>query len=194
MVKRLLVPALALFLIAGAAQAAKWEIDMPHSSVGFEVSHLVISTTTGKFEEFSADIEFDGNDVATGSVTMQIDVASVNTDNESRDKHLRSADFLDVANNPNITFVSKKIVKGEGNKFQIVGDLTIRGVTKEVTFDCVFKGTVDFMGTTKAGFSAHTVINRQDYGVSWSKALDTGGLVAGNDVEINLELEINKVG
>ncbi len=194
MIKRLFVPVLAFLLVAGAAQAAQWEVDVPHSSIGFKVSHLVISSTTGKFEKFTGAIEFDGQNVKSGSVEMQIDVASVNTANTDRDDHLRSSDFFDVANHPNITFVSTKIVKGEGDKFQIVGDMTIRGNTKEVTFDCVFKGSAEFMGMTKAGFSAHAVINRQDFGVSFSKALETGGLVVGNEVELDLELEINKVG
>ncbi|MCP4685213.1 MAG: YceI family protein, partial [bacterium] len=132
--------------------------------------------------------------VETGKVEMQIDVASVNTANEDRDSHLKAPDFFDVANHPSITFVSRKVVKGEGDEFQIVGDMTMRGVTREVTFDCEFRGSVEFMGTTKAGFSASAVIDRQDFGVSFSKALETGGLVVGNEVELNLEIEINKVG
>jgi len=194
MVKHLLVMALALLIIGGMAQAAQWEIDVPHSSIGFKVSHLVISSTTGKFEKFTGSVEFDGQDVETGSVEVQINVASVNTANEDRDKHLKSPDFFDAEGYPSITFVSKKIIKGEGNKFQIVGDMTMRGKTKEVTFDCEFRGSAEFMGTTKAGFSAQAVIDRQDFGVSFSKVLETGGLVVGNEVELILEFEINKVG
>jgi len=194
MVKHLLVMALALLIIGGMAQAAQWEIDVPHSSIGFKVSHLVISSTTGKFEKFTGSVEFDGQDVETGSVEVQINVASVNTANEDRDKHLKSPDFFDAEGYPSITFVSKKIIKGEGNKFQIVGDMTMRGKTKEVTFACEFRGSAEFMGTTKAGFSAQAVIDRQDFGVSFSKVLETGGLVVGNEVELILEFEINKVG
>jgi len=194
MFKRAFVLALAFLFVGGAAQAAKWEIDQPHSSVGFKVSHLVISSTTGKFETFSGDIQFDSENLEAGSVSMTVDIASINTGNEKRDGHLRSGDFFDVENHPKMTFVSRKVVKGEGNEFQIVGDLTIRGVTKEVTFDCEFKGTVDFMGTTKAGFSAETTIDRQDFGVQWNKALETGGVLVGDEVDISIELELNKVG
>lgn len=194
MSKRLIIPALVLLLIGASAQAAEWKIDVPHSSMGFQVSHLVIAEVTGKFEKFSGTLEFDGQNLENGSVTMEIDVSSINTASEKRDGHLKSPDFFDAAKYPTITFVSKKVIKGEDNEFKVVGDLTMRGVTKEVTFDCVFKGTVEFMGITKAVFSAQTVVNRQDYGVSWSKTLDNGGLVAGDEVEINLDLEFDKVG
>lgn len=193
MVKGMLVPALAVLLIAGVAQAAKWEIDQPHSSIGFEVSHLVISSQNGEFEKFSGDFEFDPDNLEAGKVEMKIDVGSINTGNTDRDKHLRSPDFFDAENHPYITFVSKKVIPGEGNEFQIVGDLTIRGTTKEVTFDCEFKGTMEFMGTTKAGFSAEATIDRQDFGVSFNKVVETGGLVVGNEVEMKVELELNKV-
>jgi len=192
MIKKLIVPALAVPLMAMSAQTAEWDIDVPHSSIGFSVSHLVVSEVTGKFEKFSGTVNFDGQNVETGSVKMEIEVASINTAAEKRDNHLRSADFFDVENFPTITFVSKKVTKGEGNKFQIVGDMTMRGVTKEVTFDCVFRGTTEFMGAPVAGFKAHAVINRQDFGVSWSKALDNGGLVAGDDVDLNLDIELHQ--
>jgi len=182
----------AVVLLAGVAQADQWTLDIPHSSVQFKVSHLVIAKVVGNFGEFSANLEFDGKDVSSGKVDMTVKVASISTDNPDRDKHLRSGDFFAVEDHPDMTFKSKKVVKGNDNKFQLVGDLTIRGVTKEVTFDCVFNGAVAFMGTSKAGFTAKTTINRQDFGVSWNKIIDGGGLLVGNDVEITLELEFNK--
>ncbi|HOD67749.1 MAG TPA: YceI family protein, partial [candidate division Zixibacteria bacterium] len=144
---------------------------------------------------------FDGNlemaqaadgklELASAKVSMTAKAASINTDNDKRDEHLRSADFFDAATYPELTFVSKKVIPGEGDKFKLIGDLTIRGVTKEVTFDGTLNGVVtDFMGNTRAGFSAAATINRQDFGVSWSKLLDNGGLVAGDNVDIIIEIE-----
>lgn len=192
MVKRMIVAAVAIFATALSTQAAEWKLDKPHSSCEFKVSHMVISNVVGQFNDFDANLQFDGTDLAAGSVEANITVGSINTENERRDNHLKSPDFLDAVEHPTITFKSKTIIPGEGKKFKMVGDLTIRGVTKEVTLDCEFHGTIDAMGTTKAGFSAQTKINRQDYGVSWSKTLDNGGLVAGNDVTITLELEFDK--
>ena len=183
---------LTLALLASAGQAASWEVDKPHSTVQFKVSHLVIANVVGSFGDFTASMDFDGENLASGSVEMTVQVASVDTDNADRDKHLRSADFFDAEKFPTMTFKSKKVVPGEGKSFQLVGDLTIRGITKEVTFDCEFNGTAEFMGTTKAGFTAETTINRQDFDVSWNRNLDAGGVVVGEEVKIMLELEFNK--
>ena len=191
-VKRMLFVLLGTLLLALPAVAAKWEVDKAHSSVNFKVSHMVISTVNGRFDTFDGTVNFDPEDLAKGSVEMTIDVASISTDNEKRDGHLKSADFFDVEKYPKITFKSKKVILGEGKHFQLVGDLTIKDVTKEVTFDCAFHGAVDFMGTTKAGFACTTTIDRQDFHVNWSKTLDNGGLVAGDEVEITVDLELNK--
>jgi polyisoprenoid-binding protein YceI len=174
-------------------QAEQWQIDPVHSSVNFRVTHLVISKVNGKFNDFSGTVNFDGKDVSNGTVEVTVKTASIDTGVDRRDAHLKSADFFDVEKYPEMTFKSKKVVKGEGQKFQLIGDLTIHGVTKEVTFDCEFFGAADMMGTQKAGFSATTRINRQDYGVSWSKTLDSGGLVASNDVDITIDVELSKV-
>lgn len=148
------------------------------------------SKVAGKFDEFSGTINFDGKDFAAASVTVTINPASINTGNAQRDKHLKSPDFFAADSLSNMGFKSKKIVPGKDNAFQIVGDLTMRGVTKEVTLDATFNGTIKGMqGDTRAGFSATATINRQDWGVSWSKALDTGGLVVSNDVNLILEIE-----
>jgi polyisoprenoid-binding protein YceI len=181
-----------LALAATGLQAAEWQIDAPHSSVQFKVSHLVISKVVGSFTDFSGKLSFDGKDVSGGSIQMTIQVASIDTDNADRDGHLTSPDFFEAEKYPEMSFKSKSVSKAEGGKFGLTGDLTIKGVTKEITFDCEFHGSVDFMGTSKAGFSAETTIDRQDFGLSWSRALETGGLVVGNEVEISLELEFNQ--
>lgn len=192
--KRAILVAPLLAATVASAQVSEWDLDKAHSSAEFKVSHMVVSNVVGKFTDMDATLQFDGTDLATGSVEATIAVGSVNTGNDRRDGHLKSADFFDAEQYPSMTFKSSKVIPGEGNEFQLVGDLTMRGVTKEVTFDCEFNGTVDAMGTTKAGFTATTKVNRQDYGINWNKTLDNGGLVAGDQVKITLELEFNKKG
>ena len=188
--KKSAVAALLTVLLVVSAHAGIWEIDKAHSSVGFSVRHLVIAKTTGNFTEFTGKVDFDGQNLSTGSVEFTVEAASIDTDNADRDNHLRSADFLDVEKFPTMSFKSKKVVEGDGNEFRLIGDLTIHGISREVVFDCVFFGTiVGPMGKTRAGFSAETTINRQDFDVKWSKTLDGGGLVVGNDVEIELTIE-----
>lgn len=178
------------FMFGLSVQAAEWNLDPVHSAVEFSVRHLAISKVKGKFNEFEAKMVFDGKSVENGSAEFTIQVASIDTENEERDKHLKSADFFGAEENPTITFKSNKISAVKDGKFQITGDMTMHGVTKEVTFDCELHGVIDHprMGT-RAGFSAETTINRQDFGVSWSKTLDAGGLLVGNDVKLTLELE-----
>ncbi len=193
MLKRLSLLTLALILTVSAAKADEWTVDGAHSSVDFSIRHMVVAKVNGKFDEFAGTLTWDGKDLKAGSVKFTIQAGSVNTSNTYRDQDLKGEQFFDVAKFPTIEFVSRKVVPGDGNAFTLVGDLTLKGVTKEVTFECEFGGTVvDAKGNTHAGFSARTKINRQDYGVSWSKALDNGGLVAGNDVEISLEIEAIK--
>ena len=191
--KRMLFVLLGTLLFTLPVSAAQWTIDKPHSSVNFKVTHLVISTTNGEFKTFDGTVNFDPNNIENGSVEMTVDVASINTDNADRDKHLKSADFFDVEKYPKMTFKSKKVIPGDGKKFKLVGDLTIKDVTHEVTFDCVFNGVAEFMGTNKAGFTCTTTINRMDYNVTWNKMLDTGGVVVSDDVDIDLELELDEV-
>jgi len=178
------------FMFGMSVQAAEWNLDQVHSAVEFSVRHLAISKIKGKFKEFEAKMVFDGKAVETGSVEFTIQVASLDSDNEKRDNHLKSSDFFAAEENPTITFKSKKVSAVKDGKFQITGDMTMRGVTKEVTFDCELLGVIDDpWGGTRAGFSAETTINRQDFGVSWNKTLDTGGFLVGNDVKLTLELE-----
>jgi polyisoprenoid-binding protein YceI len=183
----------AVLLLAATSSADNWKIDKPHTSVGFTVSHLVVTKVNGNFDDFDGMINFDGENVENGSVNVTIQMASIDTDNEQRDNHLKSADFFDVEKFPVMTFKSKKIVDEEGKNFKIIGDLTIRDVTKEVTLDAVFNGTIkDPWGGTRAGFSATGKINRQDFGVKWNQALETGGLLVGDEVTINIETELIK--
>ncbi len=194
MFKQISLLLLAVLLMTSAASAVDWQFDAAHSTVGFKVSHLVISSTTGKFTKFSGSVEFDGKSFEEGKVEVSIDVASIDTDNEDRDKHLLAPEFFDAEKYPEMRFVSKKITNVKGDEFKIVGDLTIRDVTREVVLDAEFRGSAEFMGTTKAGFRATGEINRQDFGVSFSRTMETGGLVVGDTVEITLEIELNKAG
>ena len=191
--KGIVTAASLLLVFASLARAEKWELDISHSSVGFSVRHMVVTKTHGKFNEFTGYIDFDGKNVEKGSVEITVQIASIDTDNKKRDDHLRSPDFFDAEKFSTMTFKSKKVIKGSGREFKLVGDLTIKGVTKEVTFDCEFNGVInDPMGNTRAGFSAVTKINRRDFNVKWSKSLDAGGLVVGDEVKINLEIEAVK--
>ena len=189
--RKLTVSILAVaFMLGMSVQAADWNLDPVHSAIEFSVRHLAISKIKGKFKEFEAKMVFDGKAVENGSAEFTIQVASIDTENEKRDNHLKSSDFFAAEENPTITFKSKKISAVKDGKFQITGDMTMRGVTKEVTFDCELHGVVQGPGgNTRAGFSAETTINRHDFGVSWSKTLDAGGLIVGNDVKLTLELE-----
>ena len=189
--RKLTVSILAVaFMLGMSVQAADWNLDPVHSAIEFSVRHMAISKIKGKFRKFEAKMVFDGKAVENGSAEFTIQVASIDTDNEKRDTHLKSSDFFAVEENPTITFKSKKVSAVKDGKFQITGDMTLRGVTKEVTFDCELHGIIqDSYGNTRSGFSAETTINRQDFGVSWSNTLDAGGLIVGNDVKLSLELE-----
>lgn len=193
--KKLLVALTAVSVLASSALAADWELDKPHSYIGFKVSHMVVSKVKGQFNDFSGTISnFDGENFQDASVMVTINAGSIDTQNDRRDNHLRSSDFLAVDSFPTITFESTNVTPAEDGKFKVTGNLTIRGVTKEVTLDAEFNGMVELgEGEAKTGFSATTTINRHDFGVDWSKTLDAGGLVVGDDVELILEVEANKV-
>ena len=164
-------------------------MDGVHSSVQFVVSHLTVSKSKGEFKDFAGALTFDGANLKDGSVTFSVKTASVSTGNTDRDDHLKSDDFFNIQQFPEIKFVSKQVTPGEGNKFKLIGDLTIRDSTKVVSFDCEFNGVINAFGGKRAGFSAETTINRHDFNVKFNKALDTGGLIVGNDVKLSLELE-----
>jgi len=177
---------------ATAMAADKYSADPSHSSIGFAVKHMVVSKVKGYFNDYTVEIVYDDKDITKSSVVVAIKSASIDTKQAKRDDHLRSPDFFDAAKFPEITFKSKRIEKsGEG--YAAVGDLTMRGVTKEITLPFTIAGVVtDPYGNTRLGLSGGTKINRQDYGVSWSKSLDNGGLVVSDDVEIEIEIEAVK--
>jgi polyisoprenoid-binding protein YceI len=170
---------------------ARWEIDPAHSQITFAVRHLMVTTVRGQFKSFSGWVEFDPAHPESGKVEVTIDAASIDTREERRDAHLRSADFLDVEHYPTITFVSKCIEPLGGNRYRVVGDLTLRGVTKEVALDAEFHGVAkDPWGGVRAGFEARTKINRHDFGASWNVALEAGGWLVGDTVDVFIEVEL----
>ncbi|MCG8350018.1 MAG: YceI family protein [Chloroflexales bacterium] len=170
-----------------------WQIDNSHSHIQFSVRHMMISKVRGQFERFAGTVEFNENDPATSSVEVQIEAASIDTRDEKRDGHLQSPDFLDVAQYPYLTFKSKRVEKIDDSHGKITGDLTIRGVTKEVVLAVEYSGQAKSpWGTTSAGFSATTTINRRDWGLTWNAPLETGGVLVGDEAAIAIELEIVK--
>ena len=189
MLKKFLLPVAVTFLFAQVASAAVYQIDPVHSQVSFTVKHLVVFKVSGSFNEYSAEIEADPASKSLSSTKAVIKVDSIDTREPKRDAHLLSADFFDAANHPEMTFVSKRVV-GSGDDITVYGDLTIRGTTKEVVLKGAFVGeNTDPWGNVRAGFSASTRINRHDFGLSWNKALETGGFVVGDDVTINLDIQ-----
>lgn len=170
-----------------------WSVDKSHSKIGFTVDHLVIAEVDGKFDNYEVTVVTNGDDFEGTKISFSADVASINTDNEKRDNHLKSADFFNAREFPKMTFVSKSFTKVEGKKYKLVGDLTIRDITKEVVLDVKYNGTVkDPWGNTKAGFKATGVIDRFDFNLMWNAALETGGLVAGKEVTLKINLELAK--
>ena len=168
-----------------------WQIDPNHSHIQFSVRHMMISTVRGRFERFTSTIEGDEQDPTRSRVEVQIEAASVDTRNPQRDADLRSANFLDADTYPSITFKSTRIEQTDASHGRIVGDLTIRGVTKEVVLDVEYAGQAKSpWGTTSAGFSATTKINRKDWGLAWNVALETGGVMVGDQITVDIELEL----
>ena len=179
-----------VLLATPGLRAAEYTIDPMHSKVEFKVKHLGISTVTGRFEKFSGSFSYDPAKVAASKAQATLDAASINTDVEKRDTHLKSPDFLDVAKYPTITFASTGVQDPTPEGFKLLGNLTLHGVTKPVILDTQVGGLVeDPWGNKRAAFTASTTINREDYGVSWNQQLKTGGLLVGEDVKILLEVE-----
>lgn len=189
---------IAITIIGGIMQsqlkAEEWEIDIAHSSIGFAVKHMMISTVRGEFKNYSATVQYDEKKPEASQFEAKIDVASVDTRNSQRDDHLRSADFFDASNHPQMIFKSKSVKKIANNKYQVIGDLTIRGVTKTVTlegegFSPVLKNP---WGQMVTAVSAATTINRKDFGLTWNTAIEAGGVLVGEDVKIELNIELVK--
>ncbi|HEX7674954.1 MAG TPA: YceI family protein [Bdellovibrio sp.] len=184
------VTLLASVSFAKTIPAGTYAIDTAHSKIGFEVPHLVIATVEGRFTKFDGSITIDPT-LNKSKATLNVDVGSVDTDNKDRDAHLKSPDFFDAAKNPKMTFVTKKIV-GSADDLKLVGDLTIRGKTKEVTLDVKYLGDVnDPFGNHKIVFNASGKINRKDFGLNWSKAVEAGPVV-GDEVTLSIKVEANK--
>ncbi len=177
-----------------APALATWTIDASHTEAGFAVKHLMISTVRGRFAGVAGQVAFDPSDLSTGSAEVTIDVSSIDTRDEKRDAHLRSADFFESDKFPAITFKSRRVQAVKGDNFELVGDLTIKDVTREVVLAVESQGLQkDPWGGERAGFSARTTINRRDFGLTWNVALETGGILVGDDVKISLDVELVKV-
>ncbi|NCA77195.1 MAG: polyisoprenoid-binding protein [Alphaproteobacteria bacterium] len=186
-----LTAVLVSFLIAGTAFAqTTWNLDKSHSNVKFTVTHLVISEVDGLFKSFNGTMTASKPDFTDAKIDFSVDIASISTDNEQRDGHLKSDDFFNAEKFPVMTFKSVLMRKVSGNKYELLGNLTIRDVTKPVKFTVVYGGTVkDPWGNTKAGFKATTTINRLEYGLKWNSLTEAGGAVVGPDVNITLNVE-----
>jgi polyisoprenoid-binding protein YceI len=183
-----------LLSLALSASAATWEVDAAHSTIGFSVTHMSVSTVRGVFGTVNGTIEYDPANVAASKFTGTVATASVDTNNAERDGHLKNADFFDVVKFPEMKFASKSVRNVTTDAFEVVGDLTIHGITKEVVFKVKkpAPAMVDPWGATKSGTTATATINRKDFGVSWNKQLDTGGWVVSDEVAVELLLELKK--
>jgi len=190
--KTALLTALVLTLGLGTVAAqGTYSIDTVHSNVGFKIRHLV-SKTGGEFTDFDGTIVADFGNLDASGVEFTIQASSIDTKNEKRDGHLRSKDFFDVEKYPEITFKSSKITKIDGDSYAVTGTLTMHGVSKEITLSVDFLGEMKAMGGIRAGYELTTTLNREDFGISWNSPLDAGGFVLGDDVEININLEVIK--
>ena len=170
-----------------------WQFDTGHTHIGFTGRHLMVATVRGEFERFAGTVEFDENDITRSMAEIQIEAASVNTHNVQRDEHFRSADFFDVEHHPYITFKSKRIVMQTAQHGQFTGDLTIRGITREVVLEGEYGGVSQSpWGTYSAGFSLRGKVNRKDWGLNWNMVLAGGGLVAGDEITLTTDLELTK--
>lgn len=171
----------------------RWKADPTHSSIQFEVSHLAISTVTGKFTAFSCELESKKNSFDDAKVNATVDVGSVSTENLTRDKHLREDDFFNASEYPQMTFVSESFKKTADDQYQVTGMLTIRDVSKKITFPATYSGMINMGNKTISAFKANFTINRFDYNLKWDDTLDTGSLVVGEDVNVTMNLELVKI-
>jgi len=171
----------------------KWVIDPAHSEIHFKVKHLVIATVTGSFDKFEGFLETDTEDFSNARIEFSADVNSINTNTPDRDNHLKSPDFFDAANHPKLFFKSSSFRKSGDSEFKLTGDITIRGVTREISLDVEFGGTMkDPWGNEKAGFELTGKLNRKDFGLNWNAVTETGGLVASEEVKLQLSVELVK--
>ena len=177
---------------SGTQTPTKWTIDKAHSNVKFTVTHMVVTETDGNFKIFDGGMEHTKADFSDAKIEFSVDVTSVNTENENRDKHLKADDFFNAEKYPQMKFVSTSFTPAGGNKYKLNGNLTIRDVTKPVVFDVTYGGSVNDRGGVKAGFKANTTINRFDYNLKWDRATEAGGLVVSKEVNITVNVELKK--
>ena len=170
-----------------------WKIDPTHSEVNFKVKHMVVSTVRGNFDKFDATIRTNKDDFSDAEIEFEADINSINTKNEQRDAHLKSADFFDAENHSKISFRSTSVKVLSEHELQVKGDFTLRGVTKEITLDVIYNGIVTgFGGSEISSFEIHGKLNRFDYGLQWNALTEAGGVVVGNEVKIEVLAEFNK--
>lgn len=173
--------------------ATTWNLDKAHSELQFKVKHMMISNVSGSFSDFDAEVQTENDDFTTAKIHFTASIASISTKNEQRDGHLKSEDFFDAANHPKLEFTSTKFEQKNEAEYTLTGNLTIRGITKAITLDVEYGGTIkDPYGLTRAGFTVEGKINRKDFGLSWSALTETGGLVVGDDVKIHANVEFTK--
>lgn len=178
--------------LAAPSFASDWKIDPAHSNAGFSIRHMMISNVKGEFQKVSGTAEYDGKNIKTLKVSANIDPASIDTANADRDKHLKGADFFNVEKFPEMKFESKKVLSAKKDSFKLLGDLTMHGVTKEVTLDVdgPTPAIKDPRGNTKIGASASATINRKDWGINYGAIMDNGGAMLGDEVKITLDVEL----
>jgi len=198
MKKHLIGAALALALPfgfgTGLARASTWEIDAAHSAAQFSVRHMMVSNVRGEFGKVTGTVNLDDKDITKSTVDVTIDVSSINTREAKRDEHLKGPDFFDAAKFPIITFKSRKVESAGQGKLKVTGDLTLHGVTKSVVLHVEGPSSEvkDFMGNWKRGASAMTKLSRKDFGLQWNKVLETGGVAVGDEVNVIIDVELNK--
>ncbi|MBI4311489.1 MAG: YceI family protein [Chloroflexi bacterium] len=180
-------------MVAPSQPKAQWTVDPAHSAVEFSVKHMMFTTVKGSFSTYKADLSFDEQEPERSSVEAWVDLASVDTKEPNRDNHLRSADFFDVANHPTMHFKSKAIKSTSKGKYQVDGDLTIRGVTRAVSLEGEYGGFgKDPWGGIRAGVSLQGTVNRKDFGLTWNQVLEAGGVLVGDAIKISIEAELVK--
>ncbi|GBF39262.1 YceI family protein [Leptospira johnsonii] len=188
--KLYLIPSLLVLLTFGALQAGNYKLDNAHTGVGFKIKHLAISNVSGSFKDFSGKFAYDEATSTLSDLDVTIKAASIHTNDEKRDGHLKGKDFFNVEDHPSLTFKAKKATVKKGGVSKIQGELTIKGVTKPVTLEVKFSGSAkDPWGNTHLGFEAETKIKRADFDIAWNKPLEKGGLLIGEEVSIRIEGE-----
>ncbi len=192
---RTTIKALAILLLFVSTNFAQteWAFDKAHSKVGFSVTHMVIAETEGTFQSYEGKVVAENDSFENAEITLNVDISSIDTDNEKRDNHLKSDDFFNAEKYPEMTFKSRKFNKIDDKNWELIGDLTIRDITKEVKLDVVMNGVItDPWGNTRAGFKLTGELNRFDYNLKWNKIMEAGGLVVGETVTINANVELIK--